>query len=172
MMEQTTNSAIPESLAVVFPWTTVKIINNYSLKVNFLPYHDSWIIKTKQITKMKRIIVKLVNCQTGKSYLPNTRHLAGFPLTNSLAMSLSDNSNVICRCTWQTATLFKRSWVVFALNQVFSLRRALKERSASQELVGDTRANFNSIFTWGNILITSGDISLKTCMCSAMVVLL
>ena len=52
-------------------------------------------------------------------------------------------------------------------SHVFNLRRALKDRSASQELAGDIKSSLSSFSAAGNMHFTFGSISRNTFKCSA-----
>jgi len=66
---------------------------------------------------------------------------------------------------WQTATLFKRIWVIVVMvdrSQVFRRRRQLKLRSASADEHGETNSKRTSLSTSLNMFLTSADMPRKT----------
>ena len=72
-----------------------------------------------------------------------------FSDTKSLATSTGRTLFTRARCTWSTAMLFKRRWLIVACSHVFSRRRALKLRSAVAELAGSTSSSLSSSSTCG-----------------------
>ena len=106
------------------------------------------------------------------SQLPNTCRLDALPLKNSAAMSSFRIFSTTFLCTWNMSTWLSLCCVIVNRNQVFRCRKALKDLSASQKLMGLTKIIFRSFCICGNKVFLSGFISLRTFTCSAILSLL
>ena len=78
--------------------------------------------------------------------------------TNSLSRGLMSSASISCWWQWQTATEFILTSVIDVRSHVFSLRKALKLRSAWADDAGDTINSFTNWLTWSYSARTSGSI--------------
>ena len=89
--------------------------------------------------------------------------------TNWLATNVRSMLSMRCLCTLHTATQFSLLCVSVLLSQVFSLLRALNERSASHEETGQTSSNRKSCSTFGKRDRISGTMSRRDARTSNIV---
>ena len=93
--------------------------------------------------------------------VPNTPFRISDLLENSAASCCKSKLSSTSWLTWLTMTAFSQGSFIVLRSHVFSLRRALNERSAVHDETGHTNINRSNCSTAENIPRTSGTIFLK-----------
>ncbi len=99
---------------------------------------------------------------------PKVLFLPSLQETNCSAIFFLFTLSSLSLCTWHTATLLRRVWVMVLRSHVFSLRRLLKLLSDSADDTGTTRRSRATVSTCSKRPRTSGFIPWRTATISVL----